>query len=61
MENYRVFVLKADGMFFWTGRKWDLRPYNAKCYGMKKHAEKAMATAGKLAINPEIVEATIRV
>jgi len=60
MENYRVFVLRSEGMFFWTGRKWDLRPYNAKCYGMEKNAKNALVKA-KQAKDIEIVEATISI
>lgn len=60
METYRVFVLKSESMFFWTGRKWDLRPYNVKCYGTWTAAEKALVTAIKTAKDAKVVEATIQ-
>lgn len=59
-ERYMVFLLQSGSMMFWTGHRWDLRPYNAKCYGVKAAAEKAKERASKTA--PEdvtIIQATL--
>jgi hypothetical protein len=44
MESYKVFILK-DGPFYWTGTEWNASPFEAKCYGERKHAEKALKDA----------------
>ena len=49
-------------MHWWEGRKWGLRPYNAKCYGTAKAAEKAKAAAVKKTTDPVyVVECTLEV
>jgi hypothetical protein len=45
-ERYVVWLLKA-GSHYWTGRSWDMRPYNAKCYGTVDCANEAKPSAVK--------------
>lgn len=62
MERYKIFMLRCGSLFWWTGRKWDLRPYNVKCYGTYKAAEQASKAAIKKAEEPiTIVEGTLEV
>jgi len=44
-ETYEVWMLRCGLFYFWTGRNWDIRPYNGKCYATKDLAEKAMSKA----------------
>jgi hypothetical protein len=47
MERYQIYLLRCGMFDYWTGRCWDIRPYNAKCYGTSKAAEEAMPAALK--------------
>ncbi|MFY4731219.1 hypothetical protein [Nitrospira sp. BLG_2] len=60
MERYTIFMIRSGSLFWWTGRKWDLRPYNVKCYGTRKAAEHASKTASKKADEPvSVVEGVL--
>ncbi len=62
MERYKIYMLRAGSLHWWEGRKWGLRPYNAKCYGTAKAAEKAKAAAVKKTTDPVyVVECTLEV
>ena len=37
-EAYRVFVIRK-GWRYWTGTRWDMGEYNARCYGFFKDAQ----------------------
>lgn len=61
-ESYKVWLLKRGNFDFWTGRKWDMRPYNAKCYATAKGANEAMPAALKKSNDAvHLVEATLTV
>lgn len=59
MENYKVFILK-DGPFFWDGRKWVDSPQSVRCYCSAAEANAVLVVAKKGSMNPQIVEATLK-